>query len=156
LLLHLCSGFIYPNLTYCITIWGSSNDNIIKPLQVIQNKVIRAICGADRLSSSAPLYKSSKLFNIRIIYKFMARKNVRKSLMISRDEFSLQRNSHKTRQVQNRMLSVPFARSSHTLQSISFSCPRTYNSLPTTIKESIIFPTFKYRSKKHLQSDNAR
>ena len=125
MLLHLYSGLIYPNLIYCITVWGSSNDNIIKPLQVIQNKVIRAIYGADRLSSSAPLYKSLRLFNIRSIYKYMACNYVRKSLMISEDEFSLQRNSHNTRQAQNRMLSVPFTRSSQTMQSALFSGPRT-------------------------------
>ena len=155
MLLHLYSGLIYPNLIYCISVWGSSNDNVIKPLQVIQNKIIRAICGADRLSSSTPLYSSLKLFNIRSIYKYMACNYVHKSLMKSEGEFSLQRHPHNTRQAQNMMLSVPFTRYSQTMQSILFSGPRIYNSLPITIKESRTFPTFKYRLKNQLWSNNA-
>ena len=87
MLLHLYSGLIYPNLIYCITVWGSSNDNIIKPLQVIQNKLIRALCGGDRLSSSAPLYNSLKLFTIRSICGYLACNCACKLLMISEDEF---------------------------------------------------------------------
>jgi len=156
MLLHLSSGLIYPNLIYCITVWGSSNDNIIKPLKVIQNEVVRAICGADHLSSSAPLCNSLELFNIRSIFKYMACNYLRKWLMTSEDEFSLQRNSHNTRQAQKRMLSVPSTCSSQTMQSIIFSGPRNYNSLLTTIEEIRTFTSFKYRLKKHMQSDTTR
>jgi len=143
LLSHLYSGLIYPNLTYCIPVWGSSNDYIIKPQQVIQNKVVRAICGADRLSISMPLYNSLKIFNIRSIYKHRACNNDCKSLMISEDEFSLQRSSHKTRQAQNRMLAASWSVVSSPMQSILLSGPRSYNSLPTAIKETRTFTAFK-------------
>ena len=47
----------------------------------------------------------------------------RSPLMISEDEFSLQRNSHNIRQAHNRMPSVSFTRSSQTMQSLLFSGP---------------------------------
>ena len=47
LFLQFYFGLIYPNLIYCITVWGASNKNVINPLQISQIRLVRAICGAD-------------------------------------------------------------------------------------------------------------
>jgi len=61
-----------------------------------------------------------------------------------------------SRQAQNRTLSVPFTRSSQTMQSFLLSGPRTHNFLPITVKDNRKFPTFKYRWIKHILSDTVR
>ena len=38
LLMQLHFGLIYPNLIYCITVWGASNENVFNPLRISQNK----------------------------------------------------------------------------------------------------------------------
>ena len=150
LLLQIYSGLIYPNLIYCITAWGSTNESVIKILQVAQNKIVRAICGADRFCRSDPLFSQLKMFNIRKVYQYMVCNYVHKSLAKSESQFSYQINNYNTRQAQNRLLTIPFTRSSHTMKSLSLSGPRNYNALPLTVKESKTFATFKKRLRDYM------
>ena len=123
---------------------------LIKILQTVQNKIVTAICGADRLSSSDPLYSQLKLFNVRRVYQYMICNYVYKSLANSELNFSYQINNYNTRQAQNRLLNVPFSRSSHTMKSLLLSGPRNYNALPLTVEESRTFATFKNRLRNHM------
>ena len=43
LLMKLYFSLIYPNLIYCITVWGASNKRVTNPLKISQNKLVRAI-----------------------------------------------------------------------------------------------------------------
>ena len=65
LLKQLYFGLIHPNLIHCITVWGASNINDNNPLQISQNKLVRVICGADRMDSARPLFNSSKIINVK-------------------------------------------------------------------------------------------
>ena len=150
LLLQIYSGLIYPNLIYCITAWGSTNESVIKILQAARNNIVRAICGADRLCRSDPLFSQLKMLNIRKVYQYIACNYVYKSLAKSESHFSYQINNYNTRQAQNRLLTIPFTRSSHTMKSLSLSGPRNYNALPLTVKESKTFATFKKRLRDHM------
>ena len=47
LLMQLCFGLLYHNLIYYITVWGTSNKNVINTLQNSQKKLDRPVCGAD-------------------------------------------------------------------------------------------------------------
>ena len=70
-LMLLYFGLINPNLIYCITDWGASNKNVINPLQISQNKLVRANCGADRMDSGRSLFISLKIFNAKDVYNYM-------------------------------------------------------------------------------------
>ena len=54
--MQLQFGLIYPNLIYCITVWCASKKNVINPLQISQNELVRAIWGADQMDSARPLF----------------------------------------------------------------------------------------------------
>ena len=77
LVLQLYFGPIYPKLIYCITVWGASNKNVTSPLQILQYKLVRAICGR-------PLINSLKIFSVTKVYKYLVYIYIFKS--ISRSE----------------------------------------------------------------------
>jgi hypothetical protein len=47
------------HLTYMISVWGSANDNVITPLQVIQNRALRNVFGIERLANRTQMYVGS-------------------------------------------------------------------------------------------------
>ena len=75
---------------------------------------------------------------------------------ISRNENIFVRNEsqHNTRQALNEVLHVPYTYSTQTMQSITYSGTRVYNTVPVKIRGCENFVTFKYRVKAHILSNN--
>ena len=67
---------ITPYLNYCNIIWASNYPGRLKPLEVIQKRMIKIICNADRTASTGSLFKPLNLLkfqdiNILQIAQFM-------------------------------------------------------------------------------------
>ena len=154
LLMQLYFGLIYPNLIYCITVWGASNKNVINPLQISQNKLVRAICGADRMDSARPLFNSLRIFNVKEVYNYMVCNYIYKSISRNENIFVRNESQHNTRQAVHEALHVPYTHSTQTMQSITYSGTRAYNTVPVNIRRCESFVTFKYRLKAHILSNN--
>ena len=75
---------------------------------------------------------------------------------ISRNENIFVRNEsqHNTRQAANEALHIPYTHSTQTMQSITYSGTRAYNTVPVNIRRCESFVTFKYRLKAHILSNN--
>ena len=84
LVFQLYFGLINLNLIYCITVWGASCKKVNNLLQILQNNLVKAICGADRMDSASPSFNSLKIFNVKHVYNFMVCSYIYKS--ISRNE----------------------------------------------------------------------
>ena len=54
-------AFIYPYLTYCITVWGNTFNSVLEPLIVLQKGAIGIVCGAQKFDHTYPLFQLSKL-----------------------------------------------------------------------------------------------
>ena len=78
----------------------------------------------------------------------MTGKYVREPLIQSEDKFSELRSPHNTGQARNRMLSVPFTRSSQTTPYLLSFVPRNCNSLFPIIKKSGTSPIFEHNLQK--------
>jgi len=65
---NLYYSLVYPHLLYCITAWGNTHSYILKPLEVLQRKIILHLNKIynTRLNTS-PLFKKMKLLNF-VIY----------------------------------------------------------------------------------------
>ncbi len=72
-----CSLF-QPYISYCNEIWGNNYASNVKCLCIIQRKVVRLICNADRLTHTNELYKElyilkfafhHTVYNYGIIYR---------------------------------------------------------------------------------------
>ena len=48
--------FIYPYFTYCVEVWGNACQSYLKPLNILQKRVIRMIAGAKKLDHTLPLF----------------------------------------------------------------------------------------------------
>ena len=66
----LYHALVYPHLLYGILTWGSTNDTIIHPLQVLQNRLIRIICHVKRNEhvTNNSLFQKLKILKIKDIY----------------------------------------------------------------------------------------
>ena len=55
-LLNLYHAFAYPYLIYCVKLWGHSSDTILRPLFLVQKKVVRIITFSDFLAHTRPIF----------------------------------------------------------------------------------------------------
>ena len=69
------NSFVLPYLNYNILHWGNTNDNHLKPLIIIQKRIIRTIADADYLAHTSPLFKKLNLLKLVDLYNFQANKN---------------------------------------------------------------------------------
>ena len=96
------------------------------------------------MHSAGPLFNSLKIFNVKEVYKYTVCDHIYRS--ISRIENSLvhYESQHNTRQALNEVLHVPYTHSTQTMQSITYSGTRAYNTVPVNIR------IFKYRLNAHI------
>ena len=59
-----------PHITYCIELWGNSTKIALKPLELLQKKIVRIITFSNFRCHSTPLFHELKLLNIPSLYKF--------------------------------------------------------------------------------------
>ena len=63
-LLLLYHSLVYPHLLYGILTWGSTNNSVLNPLQVLQNRLIRVIYRVrklDHITNNSLYHKLSTL-----------------------------------------------------------------------------------------------
>ena len=138
-------SFIYPYLTYCVIVWGSSSASNLKPLIIQQKRAVRTILNANVSDSSSPLFKELKLLKFEDIHKYYLLLYMFKSLKKGEYRISHDRT---TRQTVN---AVPnFHRLSLTQRSVSYLGPSTWNSLPHELRNISKLGTFKRLLKEYL------
>ena len=57
-------SLIYPHLQYCISSWGRATKSVLKPLSIIQKRVLRLITKAPYRTPSAPLFFQLKVDDV--------------------------------------------------------------------------------------------
>ena len=62
-------SLIYSYLNYCNLIWGSAEIGVIKPLFILQKKVIRIVNRSHYLDHTSPIFKSLETLTIYQIYE---------------------------------------------------------------------------------------
>ena len=70
-LLSLYYTLIYPYLTYCNQVWGSTYKYSIDTLAKLQKKAVRIICSVKPFSHTDGLYKELWLLKVTEIYHFL-------------------------------------------------------------------------------------
>jgi hypothetical protein len=65
ILLNLYNSLAYPHILYCISLWGSTSDNVLNPLIVQHKKIIRNLSKSRQFREhTSPLYKALSLLKI--------------------------------------------------------------------------------------------
>jgi len=129
-----------PYLNYCKIIWASNYLGRLKPLEVLQKRIIRIICNADRQASTCSLFKQLNLLklhdiNILKIAQFMYKYHHCLLPTVFNDYFVLHSNvhEHNTRSSAKNKYHLPSMATNIHKFSITFSGPTIWNNTPNHI-----------------------
>ena len=136
-------------LNYNTPIWCCNYPNNIKPLIILQKKILRNITKSDFLAHTKPLFKQCKILSLEDINKlFMGTayfKHLEKYMEpLRRNHQQNTRRFHELRPLQHRLRLVG--------NSFIIHGPNNYNSIPLEIKVSRSLYSFKRTFKKYLIS----
>ena len=139
------NSFVLPYLNFNILHWGSTNENHLYPLKIIQKRIVRTIANAEFHAHTTPLFVRLKLLKLEDLYKFQA--IVDTHVKIKSGLYGVAHG----RDTRNSKLALPkFHRLSRTQQSVSFNGPTFWNDLPLNIREIQFLPKFKKRLKHYM------
>ena len=139
------NSFILPYLSYNVINWGNTNETHLKPLYLTQKRIIRCITKANYLDSTTPLFYNLSILKLQDLYRFYAALDTFEKLKKGHYEITHDRN---TRNKQNAL--PKYHRLSRTQQSITFSGPTIWNTLPDHLRNINSLPNFKHKLKKYL------
>ena len=143
-LISLYYTFVYPYFVYCNVIWGHTFRTHLKPLEILQKKVIRIINHAPYNSHTNNLFFTNKILKLNEINLFFQSVHVYKSY----DDFPSFSHSYSTRNHSN--LNPAFQRTVSTQRSLRYSALTIWNQLPPDIKNAPTLSIFKNKLKSHL------
>ena len=148
---NIYNCLIYPNLTCCVSIWGTSQKANLKPLFVLQKKLIRIICFKNRMHHSAPLFKSLYILPLNMITRYMTCTYVFKILQKgSAPYFEIFNCCRSSRSSDAPTLSLPPIMTTQGRRSIRWMGPKAWNALPQQIRRESSYDKFKQLTKSYL------
>ena len=66
--LSLVGARVQSQIEYCLPVWGNALDTHMKPMKIIQRKIIRVITNSKYNSHSEPLFSQAKALTIEDMY----------------------------------------------------------------------------------------
>jgi hypothetical protein len=151
------NGYILPLIDYCCVIWGNCNQDGLERLLKLQKRAARMILDADPLSPSDALFKQLKWMTVETrihyhkclqIYKCLC--NEAPNYLSNLLKYVGKNNPYNLRNIEDKNLFIPKPKMSLFKNSFSYSGPKLWNQLPTTIRSSPNIAIFKYRLKKYF------
>ena len=137
-------------MIYCIIVSDVSEEIIINPLQISQNKLVRAICGTIEWISPHPNLILKKIFIVKDMYNYMVCIYILKSISSGENVLEYRETQHNTRQALSQNLHVPHAYCTQTKHFLTYIGPRFFNTVLINIRRCKSFVTFKYRLEAHI------
>ena len=148
-------SFIYPYLTYCIEVWGSTTQSRPNSLLTLQKKAIRIISHSGYRDHTAPLFKKLKLLNLKNIYfyqigLFMFKFHHGLLPPIFNNMFQNNSNVHSYPTRQREHLHVPVAKYKCLLLSVRFKGVKIWNIIRKEIIVNCSIYSYKSALRKFL------
>ena len=148
----------HSQIHYAITSYGSATATCLKPLEVLQNNILRIINFSDYRSSAQPLYKKFNILKLCDVYKVELAKLMHKCKFYQLPERLMQlyqktdkKHSHNTRQANSSGYHIPIARTEFEKKAIHYRGCVLWNSIPNTVKDTESIQTLKYKYSKYLK-----
>jgi len=139
-----------------ILVWGSASNNIIMPLQVLQNRALRNVDDLDRLTNRVEMYTKLVEGNLPIRAMFFTAAagfvfKAMKKLIFTNIQF----NRVTSRTGRNREYLKPsLSRTSYGSKRITSIAPKIFNDLPVEIQNCRHIHGFKRALKLHSQQQS--
>ena len=147
-------GLIYQTLQYCISCWGGAAPCHLKPLDVLNKRAIRTICGAHRNEHTTPLFHKLGILKLNDLYVWQIGKIMHKISNSSWNgtyDFTKVNDVHKypTRFSQQNNYHRGTMELKMTDRALTIAGPDIWSKIPAEIK-SLPFNSFKKSYKKYL------
>jgi hypothetical protein len=156
-LVTLYYSLAYSKLIQSIIIWGGASNNVIRPLKVIINKIMRVILGVKYNANNIPsvgtidMYRRLEILQYEDVYRYFLLKFIRDAMYGNSDFFDniygnlVPNHSYGTRSTR---LNVPQVRLDIEKQSTVYQSVAVFNSAPESLLEPSSSHSFKNRYKK--------
>ena len=153
-LIVLYNSIIYPYLTYCIEVWGSTAHTHLSSLIRMQKKIIRVLTSSKYNAESYPLFRQLNLLNVQEIYMYSTVSFMFKFIKGNLPEiFNLlfKRNSEIRRRYtrQMHMLNLPICQTTLYKNTIIFQGPKAWNAISNKININCSIHAFKRQLKRY-------
>lgn len=149
ILITLYQSLVESILRYGILVWGNMYNNSLRPLQVIQNRILKIIFKKEFLYPTQLLYNKT-ILNLRTLYFYVLccyiHKNDKSKCGVHHE--------YATRINTNKQLSIPRCYSEFSKKSIKYLGPKLYNLLPNHIKSTNI-KVFSKSAKCYIVEQNS-
>ena len=151
----IADGIIMSKITYCIALWGGSADQLLDPLQKVQNKAARAVTKLNWDTSITILLKQCGWLSIRqlvvyhssiLVHKVMMKKSP--SYLYSMFSSKYQIDTRQARSEQIKPTRISTLELSY--ESFRWRAARMYNDLPIALRQVTSVPKFKKELKKWI------
>ena len=139
-MIKLYYSLAYPYFTYCNVVWGNAFPTHLKPLLILQKKLIRLITKSHYLEHTAPLFKSTNILPIEQMHSYLLAVHMFKKISINSINPEIFHN-YNTRHCSN--IQIPFHRLAISQHSVSYNCVHIWNKLPPSIKNCVNLKLFK-------------
>ena len=146
-LFSLYYALVYSYLSYCILIWGGTFPTHLKPLLVLQKRVIRTIHHSNYRDHTHGLFMSSGILKLPDIFKLVLGCYIYER---RGDNRFLRGHNHETRGRSNML--PTYHRLSVSQKSLFYAGPTLWNSIPDFAKNSRTTREFRNKFKKSLIS----
>ena len=137
-LVQLYYSLVYPYLTYCVNIWGSTYDTHLKPIEILQKKILRLITNSSYYAHTTPIFQELNILKLCDIYKFHAAlfmfDKIQSSAIAPRHSYSTRFNSD---------IRPAFHRLTITQHSLSYTAPKIWSNIPISIRNITKLKSFK-------------
>ena len=147
-LINLYYSLVYPYLLYGILSWGGAAQVHLQPLELLHKRIIRIITRSSYLEHTNPLFFNNNILKLSDIYHHQLGIYMYKQK--SDSLISLPTHNYATRRCHD--ATVPYNRLTSCQRSLSYSGPKFWNLIPSTIRESNSIFIFKRKLKHHLIS----
>ena len=153
-------AFVYPYLSYCNHVWGKTYMTHLKPLVLLQKKIVRIVTGSSYLAQTEPLMKQNKILNInsindysRAIFLYNFTRSNLPTMFQNYFDYNREYHPYNTR-YRNDLHTASYNLDVRKF-SIRAAGPVLWNALPREIRDSPTVHSFKRRLKLYL-SENQR
>ena len=137
-------SLIYPNLTYCITVWGASEKSKISQIILAQKRVIRTVRNLQRRDHTNESFASLKVLKFVDVVNYFHAVYVFKSLNGIKENNYFHRRTNAAYNLRNGdTLQTPVASSTQTQRFIAYHGAKIWNSLPLNIRNKNTLSSFK-------------
>ena len=139
ILVNLYYSLVFPYLTYCCTIWGSTYSVHLKPLEILQKKIIRLITNSGFTAHTTPLFYELGILKLEDIRRFNVAIYMYSN--VNQNESNNIPHNYSTRHRSN--IRTAFNRLTLSQHSMSHVGPQVWNSIPLSLRNISKLSTFK-------------